>query len=435
MADEVALWIWRSLAEGRSLTEVTEEHIARIRGLTVVWSEGESGAAVLASPDFTEIEELRNAPDEENFLNALEVFMTTAAVAGYKGMIQNPYAKAGEDDRYGLQNVPSREIADQLLSGQGIDYRAEPDEIALWQNANRRLWGIDPKRPFGSENVSRDVRLLVDPDRKLSNAAFGRRRKWLESRMLLMLQFFVQNATLAPGLWRRGDDGIWRPVRPDDPLPSGEPLTRAAWASRMYLQNHYENQEYTETIHALIHLVWNNRLSGSYADLVRQFSLDNHFGSQMRTEYEGTVDERFQAALAAFPERRSDDEWAPWFTLSYARILNAQARFGEARAVLEAADLFDVDCAEVDFSTVNPIAIAWAESLVARHGSGAMSENEYQDALFGNHPQWYVCPALWGFVWDIHHNPDRFEDNAQEPGVTHARALAAQIELSRGGYT
>lgn len=273
MSDEIALWTWRSLSEGRSLTEVTEEHLSRIRTLTVIWNEAESGAAVLAEADFTEIENLRNDADEEGFLNALEVFMTTATVAGFEGMIQNPYARAGEDDRYGLENTPSREIADQLLSGQDIDYRAEPDEITLWQNANRRAWGIDPKRPFGSESVSRDVRALVDPDKTLSNATFAKRRKWLESRMLFLLQFFVQNATLAPGLWRRGDDWVWCPVRPDDPPPPGEPLTRAQWMSRMYLQNHYENQEYTETIHALAHLTWNNRLSGSYADLVRQFSI------------------------------------------------------------------------------------------------------------------------------------------------------------------
>lgn len=433
MEDEVGLWTWRSLSEGVSLTEVTQEHIARIRGLTVIWNEAESGAAVLAAPDFAEIEELRDDPDEKDFLNALEVFMTTATDAGYEGMIRNPYARAGEDDRYGLENVPNREVADQLLSGQDIVYRAEPDEITLWQNANRRSWGIDPKRPFGSESVSRDIRALIDPDKKLSNTAFTKRRKWLESRMLLMLQFFVQNATLAPGLWHRGDDWVWRPVGPDDPPPPGELLTGSEWIGRMYLQNHYENEEYTETIYALIHLVWNNRLSGSYAELVRQFSLDNHFDSRIRVQYEGSFDERFRTALAAFPERKGDGS-VPWFTLSYVRILNAQARFDEAQAVLEAVDLFEIDRAEVDFSTINTIAIAWAEGLVTRHGSGILSDEEYQAALFGGNPDWYVWPALWDFIWDMHYNPDRFADGNKEPSLIHARALAAQIELSRGGY-
>ncbi len=432
MAEEIGLWTWRSLSEGASLTEVTAEHIARIRDLTVVWNEAESGAAVLAAPDFTEMEELRDEPDEKDFLQALEVFMTTATVPGYEGAIRNAYARAGEDNRSGLQNAPNREVANQLLSGQDIDYRAEPDEITLWQNANRRSWGIDPKRPFGSENVSRDVRSLIDPDKKLSNAAFAKRRKWLESRMLLMLQFFVQNATLAPGLWRRGNDWTWRPIGPDDP-PPGEPLTRAEWTSRMYLQNHYENQDYTETIHALIHLAWDNRISGSYTEQVRQFSLQNHFDSRTRVQYEGSFDERFQAALAAFPERKGDGS-VPWFTLSYVRILNAQARFGEAQAVLEAASLFEIDRAEVDFSTINTIAIAWAEGLIARHGSGILSESEYKAALFGKNPDWYVQPALWDFIWNLHHNPDRFTGDAQEPSVTHARALAAQMELSRGGH-
>jgi len=433
MSDQIASWTWRNLSEGRSLTEVTQEHLLRIRTLTVAWNTAESGAAVLADENFTEIENFRDDSDEEGFLNALEVFMTTAAVANFEGVIQNPYARAQEDDRHGLDNVPNREIANQLLSGQDINYHAEPDEITLWQNANRRSWGIDPKRPFGSEQVSRDVRALIDPNKTLSTSAFSKRRKWLESRMLLLLQFFVQNATLSPGLWRRReDDRAWCPVRPDDPTPAGEPLTRDEWVSRMFLQHYYECQDYAETLYALIHLVWNNRLSGSYADLVHQFRLDNHFDSQTRVTYEGTSEERFQAALAAFPERKGDGT-IPWFTLSYTRMLNAQARFDEARAVLEAADLFEIDATQVNLSTVNPIAIAWAEGLIARHGSGMMSEDEYQAALHGMHSHWYVQPDLWSFIWNLHHNPSRFGDSAQELGMGTAQALAAQLELSRGG--
>lgn len=429
MAEDVGLWTWRSLSEGVSQTEVTDAHIARIRDLSVNWDEAESGAAVLAAPDGTAIEALRDEPDEEGFLNALEVFMRTATLADYAGMIRNPYARASKDDCYGLENTPSRDVADQLLSGQDIDYRAAPDEVTLWQNANRRLWGIDSKRPFGSENVSRDVRALIDPDKVLSNAAFAKRRKWLESRMLLMLLFFAQNATLAPGLWRRGEDWTWRLVGPDDPPPLGEPLTRSQWIGNMYLQNHYENEDYTQTVHALIHLARDKRISGSYSEQVRQFSLHNHFDSRIRVCYEGSFDERFRAALLAFPERGGDEAF-PWFTLSYARILNAQARFDEARVVLETSGLFEIDRDTVDFSTINTTAIAWAEGLIARHGCRLLSDDEYQAALFGKNPDWYVRPALWSFISDIHRNPDRFAGGAEEPSLVHARALAAQLELS-----
>ena len=431
MAEGTGSWTWRSLSEERSLTEVTKDHIARIRTLTVAWNEAENGAAVLADAAFTEIERLRDDPDEEGFLAALEVFVATATVPAYEGTIRNPYAKAGKDERWLLEHTPAREIADLILSGQDIDYVAESDDLTLWQNANRRSWGIDPKRPFGSENPSRDIRVLIDPDKKLGNAAFGKRRKWLESRMLLVLQFFVQNAALAPGLWRRGDDWVWRPVGPDDPPPPGEELTRGEWQSRMYLQNHYENVAYTETIRALAHLVWNNRLTGSYAEFVRQFKLANHFDGRLDGHYEGNVDERFRAALAAFRERRGAEE-IPWFTLSYTRILNAQARFEEARAVLEASDLFEIDLQEIDLSTVNPLAIAWAEGLIARHGTGMLPEEDFQSALFGM-KHWFVRPTLWDFVWAVLHQPERYQEGAESPGLDHARAMAAQLELLRGG--
>lgn len=428
MAEETALWTWRSLSEGRSLVEITQEHLDRIRTLTVVWNEAESGAAVLADADFMEIEDL----EDDDLGAALEVFMTTAKLSSFEGVIRNPYALAGEDDRYGLDNTPSREIAELILSGQDIKYHAEADEITLWENADRRSYGINPKRPFGSESVSRDVRALIDPQKALSNAAFAKRRKWLESRLLLLLQFFVQNATLPLGPWRRGEDWVWRQVGPDDP-PYGESLTHAQWVDRMYLQNHYENVAYTETIHALIHLVWNNRLSGSYAELVRQFKLDNHFDSRGDAHYEGSVEERLRAALQAFPERKGTGP-IPWFTLSYARILNSQARFEEACTVLQAAGLFDIDRDELNASTVNTTIIAWAEGLIARHGSGLMSEDEFRAILFGRHSQWYIQPQLWDFVWAMHYKSADYENGAESPGVAHARALAAQLELLRGSY-
>lgn len=433
MTEETGLWTWRNLSEERSLTEVTEAHLSRIKTLTVAWNSAENGAAVLADAGFSEIEGLRDHEDKEGFLGALEVFVTTASVPAYEGTIRNRYAKAGKSERWLLEHTPSSEIADQILSGPDIEYAAEPDELTLWRAANKRAWGIDPKRPFGSESVSRDVRELIDPDKKLGNAAFGKRRKWLESRMLLLLQFHVQNGTLAPGLWRRGDDWVWRPVRPDDPPPPGEPLTRRQWADRMYHQNHYENVAYTETIRALTHLVWNNRLIGSYGELVRQFQLANHFDGYLDRPYEGSVEERFRAALAAFPERKGAQA-KPWFTLSFARILNAQGRFEEAHAVLEAADLLEIDPKEVDLSSVNHIAVAWAEGLIARYGAGVMSQDEFQSALFGCHSQWRVQPELWGFIWNVLHQRERYRDSEESPGLEHAQAMAAQLELLRGGY-
>lgn len=432
MAEQTRLWTWRNLEQESSLTQVTAEQIACIRELAVIWETAESGAAALADDSFFEVDDT----SDPELMAALEVFMTTATlepVAGHiGGVIRNPYARAGEDDRYGLDPIPAPEIAQLLASGEDIVWQAEADEITLWANANRRAGGIDPKRPFGTGNVSADVRALIDPDKQLSNAAFAKRRKWLESRLMLYLLFFVQNAQLEPGLWRRGEDWQWHHITPDD-SPPGEALTRAEWGDRMYLQNHYENRDYTETLHALIHLVWHNRLSGGYAQLAEQFNLASHFDSPGDARYEGTVEERFRAALAAFPEQRGQTP-RPWFTLSYARILNAQARFEEARAVLEAADLFTIAADAVDLSTINPIAIAWAEGLIARHGSGMMSEDEFQSALAGMHSGWRPPLDLWNFIWNVRHDPDKYEESAESPGLGHARAMAAQLELARGGY-
>ncbi|MFC4256144.1 hypothetical protein GRI97_11555 [Altererythrobacter xixiisoli] len=432
MVEQTGLWTWRNLEEESSLTEVTAEQIARIRELAVIWETAESGAAALADDGFFEIDDT----SDPQLLAALEVFMATATLdkSGdtIGGLIRNPYAGATQEDRYGLESTPAPEIAQLLASGEDIAWQAEADEIILWENASLRAGGIDPKRPFGTGNVSRDVRALIDPDKQLSNAAFAKRRKWLESRLMLYLLFFVQNAQLEPSLWRRGTDWQWRQVSADEP-PPGEALTRVEWADRMYLQNYYENRDYTETLHALIHLAWNNRLSGSYAQLAEQFSLATHFDGPGGTRYEGTVEERFQAALAAFPERRGETP-RPWFTLSYTRILNAQARFDDARRVLEAADLFTIPAEEVDLATINPIAIAWAEGLIARHGSGMMSEDEFQSALSGMHSAWRTPLDLWHFIWNVRHDPDQYEEGAESPGVGHARAMVAQLELARGGY-
>ncbi|MQY47117.1 hypothetical protein GAO09_13845 [Rhizobiales bacterium RZME27] len=426
MTEETGLWTWRKRSEGRGLLEVTEAHLERIRGLTVIWDAGEAGAAVLADDEFSDLDNLDQ--EDEELATVLGIFMVSARVPAFEGLVRNPYARAGEDDRFGLDDVPASDIAKLLLSGQDIALKAEPDEVALWDNADRRFYGINPKRPFGSENVSRDVRALVDPEKTLSNAAFAKRRKWLESRLLLLLQFFVQNAVLPLGKWVRDDERNWRLLDPNETPPAGEEISRKEWASRMFLQNYYENRDYTDTLHALFHLARTDRLSGSHADIVKRFKLDNHFDAVSDFAYQGAIEERFLAALKFFPERLKDPG-VPWFTLSYARVLNASARFEEAHAVLEAAGVFDITREELNSSTINTVLIAWVEGLIARYGSGRLPGRELFAILNGGHSKWYVQPTLISIFQQWRSYPKEYRDDAEEPGLDHARAMAAQLEL------
>lgn len=428
MSEKTAGWIWQSLEAARSVTVVAQAHLAQIRRMVVYWNSAESGAAGLADADFLELD----GPLEPAFKAALEIFMTTAELPSFDGKVLNPYARARKNDRALLEDTPDAEVVALLLSGHDFDLKAAPEEVALWSAANRRASGIDPKRPFGSESVSRDVRAIIDPHKKLSNAAFSRRRKHLESRLLLLLQFFVQNGRLEPGVYRRGSDWVWRRMEDSD-APPVETLTRQEWAGRMFGQMHYQCQEYAETLHCLIHLVWDNRLTGSYAVLARQFKLENHFDSQRRAEYEGGVEERLRTALVHFPERNGETA-SPWFTLTLARILNAQARFAEAGDVLKQADLYELAPDEVDLSTINAIGIAFLEGLITRRGLDLLDEEQFQSILAGCHSDWRTRSTLWDFVWNVRREPDRCGEGPGSPGTAHAQALAAQVELMRGGY-
>lgn len=430
MAEKTAPWMWQDLDSLRSVTEVTQDHIDRIRAYAVWWDSVESGAAGLAEDSL---------PDQDggkaDFTAAVEVFMNAATLPRDQGKIRNPFAGMPEDDLdFLLGDTPDATIGEVLRRGEDIEFAATPEDLLLWAEASRGAEGIDPKRPFGSENPSRDIRRLIDPDKALSNAAFAKRRKTLESRQLLMLLFFVQTADLAPGTWQRGDDWIWRRLRPGE-RPDYPELTRREWIDALYPRHHHECEDYIETIHCLQKLVYDDRVRGSYAGLTRQFKLDNLFDGEMRARHEGRSEDHLRAALRHFPDRRGA-ETSPWFTLVLVRMLNAQARFAEAREVLAAADLFDISPADVRFDQVDAINCAFLEGIIARSGLGMIGDDELCAILAGTHRAWAVPgrTSLWSFIWDLRHEPERLEESEKPPGVLHARALAAQLELMNGPY-
>ena len=87
-------------------------------------------------------------------------------------------------------------MAATLRKGEGFEFVPDADLRALWREANLRGEGIDPKRSFGTDNVSHDVHVVIDPDKNLSNAPFSKRCKTLESNIMSMPLRFVQAAEL-----------------------------------------------------------------------------------------------------------------------------------------------------------------------------------------------------------------------------------------------
>ena len=432
MSEKTAPFPWAELFSERTIVEVTEAHIAHIRGLCVCWEAVENGAAGLTDAE----DDDGTTPTPDNIEDAIAVFLQAATLPVTSGRVRNPFAGIDlDDDAFMLDDTPDQTVADLLRAGADFDFVATETDLALWAEANRGAEGIDPKRPFGTENPSRDVRRLVDPDKTLSNAAFSKRRKQLESRQMLMLLFFIQNAQLEPGTWRMAEeDGAWRRLQPGEPLPH-RMLTRCEWIDALYRRHHYECQDYTATIHCLQKLVFDDRVRGSYAEMTRQFKLDNLFGGEMRAEHVGSAEEHLRTALGHFPDRRGGPE-TPWFTLALVRMLNAQARWAEARAALEAADLFDIDRKDVQLDHVDALNCAYLEGLIARNGLGLIPDDEFNAILCDTHRRWKIFGrrSLSSFVRDLRYHPERYEDDAQPPGVTHARALVAQLELMEGPY-
>ena len=426
--DITAPWIWQDLESAASVTTVTADDLAQIRKLVVYWDTAENGAAGLADGDFFALDD-----DGDHLSTVVDIFLNTATLPQLSGTIINRYADADKGDiSVLLGDVPDAEIRAILMFGEDIEFKATEQDRTLWTEANLRGSGIDPKRPFGSENVSRQIRPIIDPEKTLPKKQFIEHLRRVESRMMLMLQFFVQNAQLEPGSYMRDSSYTWLLVA--DGEADAENLTRVQWSGRMYDQMWDECIEYTKTLQALIHLVWENRLAGTYGQLAEQFKLGTHFDSGRYQKYTGTIEERFQAALAYFPERRGETE-RPWFTLSYVRLLNAAARFEEARQVLEKADLFDIAASDVDLTTVNPLGVALLESLVTKRGLEIIDDSAFQDIISGAHREWQTKPvSIWSFVWDTQYYDEKYSGDADSPGVKHAQAVTAQIQLMRGGY-
>lgn len=371
--NEKGYWPWPGWMEGVKEVEFGPEELSSIRKLAVLWDIGETGAAGLADEDLVELDD-----SDDALMNLVEMFLNTAKVKNFDGVIRNPYRLGTHDPTVieaCLGPVPDQEIAGLLRSGAEIPLKAGPDDLALWRNASLRGTGIDPKRPFGSGNVSRDIRAIVDPDKTLNSRRFAAYRKTIESRQMLLLQFFVQNAELPFGAYATDDRSQWVSV---DELGGarGEWIARDRWISNVAAAHHYQTEAFARTAQAAAHLLWENRLEGDYAALVRSLKLDNHYGVSESSWSRVPTLEIVERGLEAFPEDELEDE-DKTLTLMLVRIYLSQSRFQDALDLLEKAKVGSAFEKPKNLTPYRPESLFYLEGFLARMGKEVLAQGVY----------------------------------------------------------
>ncbi len=436
-----AIWSWPSIYDDDKPFRLTEAHIKDIRELVSYWSVTETGAAMLATADFEELEDVHEDDDPEDraFLTALDIFLSLAELQSWTGTIRNPYSSNADEYTWLLSAAPDQDVVKDFRAGKDLAFQASEEEQQLWQAANLRNCGIDPKRPFGTGHVSRDIRAIIDPEKRLPAAKFRQRRKFLESRMVLLLQFFVQHAHIEPGLFQRiGGQFEWQPVNGDD-VPSGEEIDICTWRSRTITPFVDMTRDFADTIKCLAHLAWNNRIEGRYIDHVKTFKLDNHYTLETNASYVGDLGEQVSTGLQHFCAEDCAECHAQLLIMAV-RMHNAAGRHSAALALLKASAINLDSGKEPAWTTNDPFTLAWLERLIATYGSGEMSYDEYRSVLVGWHRGWpgWINDKLWSFVRSVIHAPDQADETAHtlKEGNFYDELLATcqQINLMRGGY-
>lgn len=393
-----------------------------IRRLTVCWNSVEAGAAGLADSDFIELVDA-----DDQLLDLVDMFLSTAKIKSWSGRVDNPFgAKAvtGEMMEVCLNDVPDADVARILRAGEPFDLKPDDDLLALWAEANLRGEGIDPKRPFGSGNVSGDVRAIIDPDKTLSNVAFSKRRKTLESQLMFMLLRFVQAADLPEGTYVRDEHWQWLPQSKAGSGP-GEDISHEEWVTRLYPGQIYQTRDYIKTLMAARHLMWEGRLQGNYTEVTTAMKLGNFYGIAEYTHSEVSIEEVLRLGLEHFGET----ELKP-LTRMMVRVLNSQSRFDEALALLAQRDAVPqqtVRCRD----GITPDLVFQSEAALARMGQQMQKTGMYLDAL----PVQDLPGLQWGWLYDILRADPRELAPEADHLALHMQAVAAQLQFMRGPYT
>ena len=383
-----APWIWPRLDERDRVVTVTPAHLARIRAFAPCWNAIETGAAGLSDGGDMTWEE-----GESELRRAAEVFMQTARLPVTSARLRNPFA-AMDDATVALhlEEAPDRAVAASLAGRADLDFTASAQDIALWSMANRVAIGIDPKRPFHDEAPAQVLRRVIDPDGALTRKEMTEAGQALLSRQMLMLLLFVQQAELEPGTWVADSLEGWRLADPEESAPPM--LDRAAWFDELFLQHHDEGQDYIEAMDLLIRLAELRRLGGSYPRLVPVFFLQDAFDGAACSRHEGRQEARLRDGLRHFPETAAETAAEtvaadpPLLVLALTRLLNAQGRAAEARAVLEPAGLWEIAPETLAFDGPAAAEIAAFEGVLARHMLGLLDDAALGDILSGQDRAW-----------------------------------------------
>lgn len=419
MNEPTALWIWPDQYEPRAELTIGAAELDFVRTLAVWWDNGENGAAGL------EASEGVDHPPKSGMI--VDMFLNTARLAASSGVISNPYGENGEP-AWRIEGAPDADIVAHFLAGDDIDYAPTPQDLALWAAANRTEEGINCKRPFGSESVARDLRPLLDPDKTLSNSAFGKLRRSAEARMLLFLQFFVQQANLPLGRYIRGKDYQWRPEAEVEDA-DGEDLPWLGWAERVAGIVNRQSADYVRTGSALTQLVWEGRITGDYTDLNHRLKLHNLYEDHFEPRYVGLSRDMAEAGVAAFDETTRPFEERV-LTGCLVRILNGTGDFAAAKAAMQAAGIWGIDASECSLRDLNPHAVYFLEETIAAYGL-----REISPAGFSRRAHSSIKGGS-SFIYDILHGVGIWAkggpDDLPSYRVMRARAAASQISIMRG---
>lgn len=428
-----ALWIWRDLETPEDF-HLTADHIASIRSLAAGWNTLETGAAGLVFPGEAEAGEV---DQDSDLAQACEIFLTCADPGDWRGSIRNPYREPAYRDalREGdLALAPDQSVIAPLASGDDFEFTASPEEVKAWSEADLRCHGIDPKRPFGTGNVRRDLAPIVDPDGTLSGKELKQRIDFVQTRMVLTLQYFVQHARIEPGLYGAGDDRQWESRGPESG-EKGEWLDHDEWCERIYASFSYQTQDYITCCEHLAYLVWENRASGDYTSLVAQFRLDSFYEDETRRRYDGATIDQLCAGVEAFAQDFHDGSNI-FLSLALVRARNSRAEFAQAMQLLSPSCWETIQLDDEARSSPARSAFIVLEALIASYGLKEISDTHYQAIIASEDADWNkrFGGDPWELIWNLVQCPDSFGEPASPVAFQLCRAAALQLMLMRGGF-
>ena len=375
MPDTPSSYPWPFPEPNARVFEITKTHIAAIRQLVAVWDIGETGAPALVLPDGDELE-------DDPLARYVELFLNAAVLPSASGTIPNRLLSgempAEERETY-LAYIPDTSLRAEFEEKESIPFTADAMDLALWDAAQKWEAGIDPKRPFGTGNVAKDMRAILDPENTLSRGEFTKLKRTRFSRMILMLQLFVQEAQLKPGIysyssrlgWQHADERRKTPLHLDEETWTkylGRPFHKAESSYLYDLQYH------------VFEATTPPDLRGSYSEVANRLDLIRNYTHEAYSPGPNYLLEKATKGYAHWPETSGDFKHS-FFTHVAARCCNALGAFDEAAAWYARAKLTLPDPVIDLNAPVSADESLWVNMTVSRYGSGAISAADFTDLM------------------------------------------------------